>query len=64
MKRYLAFAYGSYDALGGWGDFEGDFSLQLDAEAKVREVAKDYGHGSGHVIDTSDLSTVYTYSDR
>jgi len=44
MKRYALFAYSTYEALGGWDDFQGTYETVAEAERAGWESHRELFH--------------------
>jgi len=75
LKRYLSFAATSFDTMGGWEDFRGDFDSKEEAESFLREYIINqcqdrglsfdhgiWGYGWGQIFDTKTKQIVWTDS--
>lgn len=51
MKRYLVFAYVTYNGNGGWNDFVGSFD-ELEQARKRKEEEEENSTVCSHVVDS------------
>ena len=60
MKRYLVFAWGRYEARGGWWDFVGAFASFEEANSQV--AAHEKKDEWTHIVDLARLEMVHEAS--